>query len=295
MRALLQSIREQSFFDFEVVVTDDSPNDAVAEVCQKYTDLPIRYHKNNPALGTPTNWNEAMRLSSGSWIKIMHDDDWFRTPAAMGRFAAAIDDNPTAQFFFSAYVNVNAQTDSEKAVRLNRRLWHVVRREKEALFAFNLIGPPSVTLFRKNPDARFDERYKWVVDMAFYIQFLKNCAAVYINEPLINVGISNTQVTATSLGFADVQLRESLMLLDDVGHGHFKNILFFDAWWRLLRNFDIRSAADLLNTGYTGSPQPSLLKIVAFQQRWPRRVLTFGPGSKLLMLLCYLQLRSQLA
>src|SRR5436853_6661036 len=77
LKKLLASIRMQDFLDFEVIVTDDSPGKDVEDLCSAYSDVPIAYYKNLQRLGTPENWNEAIRKANGKWIKLMHDDDWF--------------------------------------------------------------------------------------------------------------------------------------------------------------------------------------------------------------------------
>ena len=78
LKRLLETIFIQTFTDFEVVITDDSPDNVIFEFIQNYyPGKNIRYFKNKYALGTPENWNECIRKANGSWIKMMHDDDWF--------------------------------------------------------------------------------------------------------------------------------------------------------------------------------------------------------------------------
>src|SRR5947208_1047223 len=86
LKRLLNSISNQTFKDFEVIVTDDSPGDEVAKLCQQYPQLNLQYFKNDPALGTPANWNRAVSKANGEWIKLIHDDDWFATENALELF-----------------------------------------------------------------------------------------------------------------------------------------------------------------------------------------------------------------
>ena len=88
LKRLLDSIVIQTFRDFEVVITDDSPGNEVAVLVDKYRqELKIVYKKNNPISGSPGNWNQAILNASGDWIKIMHDDDWFSSPSSLELFA----------------------------------------------------------------------------------------------------------------------------------------------------------------------------------------------------------------
>jgi glycosyltransferase involved in cell wall biosynthesis len=98
---LLQSILEQDYKDYEVIVTDDSPDDSVEEVCASFKEnLPLIYHRNRPVKGSPANWNAGIALAKGGWIKMMHDDDWFADEKSLQRFADAIVSAPGAGFIF---------------------------------------------------------------------------------------------------------------------------------------------------------------------------------------------------
>src|SRR4051812_23131736 len=74
----LQSVLEQDFKDFELIISDDTPDDSL-EVFIKdlLKDREYTYHRNQPALGSPENWNSAIDKSSGKYLKIMHHDDFF--------------------------------------------------------------------------------------------------------------------------------------------------------------------------------------------------------------------------
>src|SRR5690349_12185678 len=100
LKRLLDSLTVQSFRDFEVVITDDSPDDSVKNLSAQYLNiLPLRYFRNPVALGTPENWNEGIRQAKGQWIKLIHDDDWLASEHSLKLFADAINDNPGARFF----------------------------------------------------------------------------------------------------------------------------------------------------------------------------------------------------
>ena len=68
----LDSILQQSFQQYEIVITDDSPTDELKSLSGK--DERIVYVKNEQPLGSPANWNKAISLARGKYIKIMHHD-----------------------------------------------------------------------------------------------------------------------------------------------------------------------------------------------------------------------------
>ena len=62
----------------------------------------LNYIHHNPSLGSPANWNYALKQAKGAYIKIMHHDDYFTNPDSLSEFVALLDSNPKASFAFSA-------------------------------------------------------------------------------------------------------------------------------------------------------------------------------------------------
>ncbi|MET0243725.1 MAG: glycosyltransferase, partial [Flavitalea sp.] len=211
LKRLLDSLSEQTFRDFELIISDDSPDESISELIAGYTMFPsVVYFKNAPALGTPANWNAGIRKARGEWIKLMHDDDWFASPKSLELFAKAVKANKDASFIFSAYKNVNAEDDKVEPGELIRpesfRLKQTMKNPV-SLLSKNIIGPPSVTIHKNDQQHFYDPALKWLVDMDFYIRFLNDGGKVsYIDEPLINIGISALQVTKSSSLVREVEI-----------------------------------------------------------------------------------------
>lgn len=282
---LLQSIAEQTCGDYEVVIADDSPNEVVEVFLQtNFSGLPIVYHKNAQALGTPANWNKAIDLAKGTWIKLMHDDDWFAHKEVLSRLKDRLQDHQPAMVYTN-YRNValsDLQRTTQKMTGSAARR-QFVHRHPEALYARNIIGPPSVTLIHRTLGNRYDERMKWLVDIDFYMQLLPATPVLYIQEVMIHVGLSDDQVTQFTFNKPEVEIPEGLMLLQKLGNRAFNNMLYYDAWWRLLRNLEIRSIGQLQSFA-NDLPIPLTLKnMVRYQYLIPGNALKIGVLSKLFM------------
>jgi glycosyltransferase involved in cell wall biosynthesis len=288
LRRLLLSVFEQSFADFEVVVTDDSPNDAVGQwLSTHFTDKRLRYFKNPEALGTPENWNAAIRHAKGQWIKLMHDDDWFAHEHALRQFFDATLAHP-AQFYFSDYCNVDVNDPKcTQAFRLSRWRWKCIEKAPQILYARNRIGAPSVTLVSRNIAETYDRQMKWLVDIDYYIRILLRTKACHISATLVNVGQSQQQVTQYTYNNPSVEVPEALALLKKLPGKPFHQWQYFDAWWRLLRNLAITSTQQLTQYAPNTSIAPEIETMMAFQKRLPNRALKIGFASKGMMLVCY--------
>jgi glycosyltransferase involved in cell wall biosynthesis len=289
LKRLLESIRIQSYTNFEVIVTDDSPTNEVADLCKEFRGVfSIRHHKNPTQLGTPQNWNAAIGMASGPWIKLMHDDDWFSSADSLREFATAVASHHEVDFFFSSYNNVKDSTGEVKELRPRRTRLQRVIKNPSVLLASNIIGPPSVTLYKNDASIIYDASLKWLVDIDFYMSYLTGKKLFYIDQPLVNIGISDEQVTQNSFQVADVELPENFKVLNKIGQHQLDNLLVFDAWWRLIRNLDIKNASSIAVHGYKGNVPQQIQSMIKIQRRIPAWILKNGFSSKVIMLICYL-------
>ena len=289
LKRLLDSIERQTYRQFEVVVTDDSPDKEVSDLCLSHPlSAVIRYFKNEIKLGTPENWNESIRRASGEWIKLMHDDDWFLDPNALNVFVAAVRLNPGRNFFFSEYTNVFLDKDRNRntEVRLTRQWQKRLERDPKTLLSSNRIGPPSVTLHKNIPGILYDSALKWLVDIDFYIRFLRNSKPVLITENLIAVGLGEDQVTKQVFRNPEVEIPENLYVLNKIGIPSLRNIIVYDAYWRFLRNLDIRTLGQIRESGYQGTVPTLIESMIRFQSSIPKTILKTG-FSKFFMIVHY--------
>lgn len=71
----IDSILQQTFTDFELLVIDDCSTDNTAEIVETYTDKRIRYVKNEQNLGLAENLNKGISLANTEYIARMDGDD----------------------------------------------------------------------------------------------------------------------------------------------------------------------------------------------------------------------------
>lgn len=88
IRKGLESIREQDFTDYELIVVADSCTDDTAKVAREYTDLVFctDFHSCGGARNT------GLDHAAGEWVLWADDDDWY-LPGAFRRIAEEIRKN----------------------------------------------------------------------------------------------------------------------------------------------------------------------------------------------------------
>ena len=273
-----------------MIVTDDSPDESVKNFFSDYTEVPnVLYFRNTQPLGTPENWNEAIRKASGKWIKIMHDDDWFADGNALGNFAKVASEVKECYFIYSAYKNVYEDSGTVETVKQSTFQKTLLSANPLNLFKKNFIGNPSCTMVRRDAEIFYDNRFKWVVDFEYYIRFLKTYPKVkYIERPLINVGMNKEQVTQVSFRNPEVEIPENHLMLEKMGAGILRNVFVFDYYWRMYRNLGIRDEIEVQKY-YSQPLTPTLAKMITSQKLIHPNLLRLPVVSKILMVLNYMK------
>lgn len=74
---LLNTIKTQTFTDFEVIVADHSQNNEIEELCKNWPFKITHFYNERGRGNASINMNEGIKKASGDIIKIMHMDDFF--------------------------------------------------------------------------------------------------------------------------------------------------------------------------------------------------------------------------
>lgn len=221
---LLSSIKEQTFKDYEVVLTDDSPDESVEAAVLKSGVRNLHYHKNETRLGASANWNEAVRKSGGEYIKMMHHDDWFSSPESLSGFVELLDQEPEAALAFSGTWQVTLADGGGARPEIERFSRCIGEEQKELLsqdwrnlFLGNYIGAPSAVIYRRN-GMEFEGRLTWVMDTEYYMRLLqKSPHFACTKEPLVCIGVSQDQLTERCRTDGELNVFEYGFLFEEFG------------------------------------------------------------------------------
>ncbi len=271
----LDSLLQQSFKNFEIIISDDSSHAEVENLVHAKLNgsgIKFTYSRNEKALGSPANWNKAISMASGEYIKVLHHDDWFKDHNSLKDFADALDKNPNSDFAFCATSILNVKENTFTLHQANQSFLSDLKSDPMILFNNNQIGSPSAMIYRANTNLRFDEKLSYLVDVEFYIRLLKrNRHFVLIpNALIVNTSNHPDQVTAASIT-KTIQIGEYCYLYHQLLPGVFPSkqmrVFFRDlfAWYRL------NSFEEIRVEGYP-VPEPIwIFKILLWQSKLQRR------------------------
>jgi len=161
LKRSLDSIKNQTYKDIEVVISDHSVNDEIKKLCEEYSDeLNIIYLKNLKDRGNfSSNLNNSIRFASGEVIKLLMQDDYIMDNMSLESTVRAFD-NPSVNWCACGCYS-----------GWNDRDYHpmIPRYEDNSISrGVNTIGSPSVISIRNRDVQYFDEGLSWVVDLDYY-------------------------------------------------------------------------------------------------------------------------------
>jgi hypothetical protein len=225
---------------------------------------------------------------TGEYLLLIHQDDWFHSPTALSEFVNAFKEK-NVDFVFSRNTAVD-EKGNEIILQGLPSLVQTMAKKPNHLLRAQVIGPPSNTMLKRAVNIRYDERFIWLVDVDYYTRILKTGYKYhYIDKHLVSIGLHQDQTTEFCRANNDIIIKENIWFAAKLESSAFDDILIFDYYWRLLRNSNIRSVADIVRNNVNEKDIPQILiHMIKLQKHIPVSLLRNGIISKSLMLVNFL-------
>lgn len=173
----IESALSQTYQDFELVVVDNASTDGTAAVVAGFDDPRMVVHRNEVNIGAAGNWNRAVELSRGEYVKLLCADDVLE-PECLAVQVSALDAAPGASLCCCARTVIG----EDGSAQMTRR-WGGASRTVPAAVALrsvvrsgtNLMGDPSAVIFRRDAFDRagaFHADAGYAIDMDLWVRLL---------------------------------------------------------------------------------------------------------------------------
>lgn len=276
LQRTLNSILEQLYSNFEIVIVDGISKDNTIAIIQtnasKDNRIKFSSEKDN---GIYDAMNKGIQNAGGEWLYFLGSNDYLANNNVLKQVAENIQ-NYNGHFFYGDVLLKGKKYDGEFNLEklLQKNISH------QAIFynkvVFEKLGNYSIH-YRLHADWEFNIRY--------FLQFESN-------SKYASILIAHFEEGGVSAAHDVVFLRECLLPLKlhrlQLGSRSIKNIKVFDEYWRLVRNADIRSLEQLREYAGGNKIPNALKKMVATQKLFSPAMLRKGLFSKLIMLFCYI-------
>ena len=184
----IDSALSQTFTDTEILVLDDASTDHTTDLVSRYDDPRLRYVRHEPNIGMAANWNYGYEAGRGTYVAVLHDDDYW-APTFLERAVAAFEAEPTAGLVYAAVVPVDGQGEviGERVLPLGEfDRMSSPADAVERIVKSTEVGWPAIVVRRECmlEVGAFTEEFPFHKDWAVWIELAARYPVGYIAETL---------------------------------------------------------------------------------------------------------------
>lgn len=193
----IQSLLNQTYRDFELIVVENGSTDSSAEIIRKYSEDPrIKPQFYSQNISPYRRWNEALDLALGDYLHIVCADDSCH-PLLLEKLCKKLDNNPSVGL---AYAQAWEIDDTGKRIRsfrewtdyLNKNRWSedfvdTGKNECQYLFFTCTITNIGAALMRRDifiKAGKLDEKMPFSADWMLYAKMMMISDIAYTSDHL---------------------------------------------------------------------------------------------------------------
>lgn len=151
----IDSILNQTFKDWELIIVDDVSTDNSVEVIKTYTDKRICFFQNEVNIGIAANRNKALELVQGEYVALLDADD-IATDFRLKTQVEFLDNHPECDVVYGRYNEIDAEDKVKE-------LYFTALRNPAFVKARMLVHDPipnGSAMFRKSFIDQYNIRYR---------------------------------------------------------------------------------------------------------------------------------------
>jgi len=209
IKETIHSVLNQKYTNIELIICDDESTDSTLEIVKKETvncQFPVTIVSNKKNLGLEGNWNSALKLATGKYIKILPADDVLSVNCIHEQVERMESNNNLALTFSARSIT----TKSGRELLTARFYGDQIVESKKLVTrcitsGTNVIGEPGAVLFSKAISDKvglFDGSKPYVIDLDYWSRLLKHGDGCAINNKLCTFRIDSN--LSVRLGFQRV-------------------------------------------------------------------------------------------
>lgn len=184
IRRCIDSILNQEFTDFELILADDGSKDASGAICDEYAKKDPRIHvihKKNT--GVSDTRNLAIAQAKGTYLQFLDSDDWITPDATKLLVRAASEQNcdmVIADFYRVVGDRVSHKGDIQTDTVMNREEFAAFMMENPADYYYGVLWNKLYrTELIKKYHLRMDTNISWCEDFLFNLEYLLHAESFY--------------------------------------------------------------------------------------------------------------------
>lgn len=246
LKQRIESILNQTFQDFELILLDDCSTDGSWEILESYRDNPHLTHiiQNDSNSGSAfRQWKKGLEMAQGEWVWIAESDD-YAEPSFLERLMAEVHKTPDCVLAYAATwwvdVNGNKLWDTKHSNEVNVYLGNDFIRRKLAVC--NSIANVSECIFRRDAyrpaESHRYEHMRLCGDWFFYVLLAEQGKVVEVEEPLSYYRQHNSNISSDAEHRGLTFLEGADVLEYMIEHCGLKNGSYARGWGKMWAQYE---------------------------------------------------------
>ena len=202
----LDSIKQQTLQNIELIITDDCSKDNTVEICSNWLSLNKERFVNASILkvdlntGTSANCNRGLKVSTGQWIKFIAGDDILLMDCLQSNLSFSTENDSKITFSKLNYFNDDKILKEDVCGVELRRFSKKSLQGKRKSYIRNsvFLNVPTLFFYKEvliNLEG-FDERFRLLEDVPFILKALDNSYDIsFLDKTTVNYRVQSNSIT----------------------------------------------------------------------------------------------------
>jgi len=192
LKETVESVRRQTFRDFEIIVVDDGSMDGTSEWLKTQSDVRSLSQENR---GIATSRNNGAALASGSWLAFVdHDDLWAKDKLAIQ--VQFVKNNPEVAMVAARHVRLGKRYRDTAQPKWKKGDLFI------ETFSESFIHTSSVMICKDvfNKIGGFSPRYRFADEFDVWLKIARDHPIAYVDKPLVFIRFYESNTSHNRVG-----------------------------------------------------------------------------------------------
>ena len=197
IKEAIDSVLACSITEMELIVIDNCSTDATVEIVKQYVDPRLRLIQNESNIGMLGNWNKALDVVQGEFVKLLPADD-FIYPGCLEQQMSILENDKQKKIALVCGRKMVIDDNGKKLFKRGFSKTDIQISGNEAInrtirSGGNIIGEPGAVMFRKDiieKSGRFDADIFYLLDLNMWFKMLLHGDLYAIGEVICAFRVS---------------------------------------------------------------------------------------------------------
>ena len=219
LRRCVDSVLNQEYSDFELLLVNDGSQDSSGDICREYERADSRIHLiDKPNTGVSDSRNMAISMARGTYLQFLDSDDWI-TPNATRLFVETAEkyhcDMVISDFYRVSGERVSPKGDIDEDCVLTLEEFAAHMIENPADFYYGVLWNK---LYRRdiieNNRLRMNDEISWCEDFMFNLEYMRHCNVFFALKVPVYYYVKTKGSLASQGGNISKAIKMKLMVFD---------------------------------------------------------------------------------